>query len=137
MKKIDQYLHLYIGCEVLAYCEQQAEKCKGYLTGIHGEYGPEVQFIIGNHAEEEPEYPGAENTKLVLRRLSSMTEEEKIKLYGMGFTHNSRGLQIEHPKKWPTFKPVQFQYLLSIGIDLFGLIDSGLAIDAAHFKPRI
>lgn len=120
-----EVLHLYLGCEIIDFAQ-----CHGTLSGIHGEYGPEVAY----GTSEEPEYPGIENIKLILRRLSDMSEEEKLTIYGMGFTHNKSGLQILHPGKWPTFKPSQFRYLLSIGVDLFNLIDSGQAIDKKTLK---
>lgn len=85
-KDIKDYIHLYIGCEVLAldpYSEN--EQAMGYLTGIHGEYGPEIQFIIDGNAEESPEYPNYENVKPILRKLSSMTEEEYAYCGKFGF----------------------------------------------------
>lgn len=111
---IKDYLHLYLGAK---------SHCYRFETAI--DYNTIDTQVL--HDLYTTYYLDA---KPILRRLSDMTEEEKLKLYGMGFTHNVKGLQIEHPKKWPTFKPIQFQYLLSIGIDLFGLIDAELAIDS-------
>jgi hypothetical protein len=66
---IEFYIHFYLGAEIIApnpYSDEN-EQSKGILTGIHGEYGPEVQFIIDGNAEEHPEYPGIENIKILLR----------------------------------------------------------------------
>ena len=53
-KEIKDYLHFYIGCEVMAPCMSWDEEpvAKGYLTGIHGEYEAEIQFIIDGNVEE-------------------------------------------------------------------------------------
>jgi hypothetical protein len=130
MKKIEDYLHLYIGCEVAApnpYDDHGVEIAKGVLTGLHGEYGPEIQFIIDGNAEEHPEYVQFIKVKPILRRLSSMTEEEtahwnKLKRYNP--VNGKVEMFQEHNEE-------QFLWLLSKGFDLFGLIDAGLAIDAA------
>jgi len=154
---IKEVLHLYLGCEVMApnpYDEK--ELAKGYLTGIHGEYGPEVQFIIDGNSEESPEYPNYENVKLCCRRLSSMSEEEareaiklnlgisdevvvlekidqgKEMIYRYGFIYQTPP-DTETSVYVPTIRctSYEFAYLLSKGFWLFSpdAFDKGLIID--------
>lgn len=126
-KKIEDYLHLYLGCEV------QTDEGKGYLTGIHGEYGAEVQLIIDGNASESPCYP--QGVKSILRSLSDMTEDEMIYIddefsYGYVLSNLSKSLKagsLYQMKIGETFEITR--YLLSKGFDLFGLIEAGLAID--------
>lgn len=136
MKELKDYIHLYMGCSVLAKHpghEEAAYWISGTLTGLHGEYGPEVQFRDGYHAEESPEYPGIENMKLILRPLSSMTKKEVDEANRLG----SEGWQLINPpdaKRLDTHAGVIFRqaaevkYLCSIGIDIFGLSSAGIAI---------
>lgn len=116
---IKDYLHLYLGCSVSV--EHDAI--------MNGE--PHVMAInAGNLFAISYKY---KNTKLILRKLSSMTEEE------------FKEAQRCHPKteRWvimgdidkggavdfDSWSPYSTRYLLSKGFDLFGLIDSGLAIE--------
>lgn len=126
-KEIKDYLHLYLNSvDVIIDTVRDDFKAHfGHAPGHKTQLGPMLYAVI---------LEGGVTVKPILRDLSDMTEEEKLHLYGMGFTHNSKGLQIEHPQKWPTFKPLQFLYLLSKGFDLFGLIPAGLAINAKDLK---
>ena len=65
--------------------------------------------------------------RLALRPLESMTEEERI----------SGNVWSCNPFKYPShptgfYSPMEFIYLLSKGFDLFGLIESGQAIDSTQ-----
>lgn len=134
MKKIEDYLHLYVGCEVAApnpYDDHGVEIAKGLLTGIHGEYGPEIQFIIDGNAEEDPDYVEFIKVKPILRRLSSMTEEESNTAHRIYFVDKIELLAIMDVAHFELCR-----YLLSRGFDLFGLIDEGLAIDAATLEIK-
>lgn len=119
MKDIKYYLHLYIGC--------QAE-----FTSLGG--GKNIMKLTGHdcdyqHADSKW-YP-----KPILRPLSDMTEEEKMeykaKFNGMDSTNilpeirAGRLINFHLNSK----SPYEVIYLLSKGFDLFGLIESGLAID--------
>lgn len=128
-------LALYLGCQI----EYMGES--GYTLN-KVEYLHE-SFEIDHDTSGRVEYFDCEadaenikrNLKLLLRPLSNMTEEEKLKLYQFGFTCNRKGLQIESPEKWHCFKPEQFAWLLSKGFDLFGLIEKGEAIDSTTLTP--
>jgi hypothetical protein len=113
MKKIEDFLHLYIGCE--------------YSTAnSFGEVNATTLPMILKYL---PDY---KDFKLHLRRLSSMTEEEMNECW-----FNMPGpveVKCEYRdggvKKFDA-TPEQVHYLLSKGFDLFGLCDAVLAIDAA------
>lgn len=105
MKEIKDYLHLYLGCE-----------CKT----------PEgVMQLMAVYIDSLPIfYDSVEDTRFeditpLLRPLSDITEEEIKKL--RSFNHYSN-----HTNR---LTPEGVRYLLSKFFDLFGLIESGLAID--------
>jgi hypothetical protein len=107
MKKIEDYLHLYIGCE--------------YSTAnSFGEVNATTLPMILKYL---PDY---KDFKLHLRRLSSMTEEESKEAHGLYYTD-----KIELLASMDVAHFELCRYLLSKGFDLFGLCDAGLAIDAA------
>lgn len=139
MKDIKDYIHLYIGCEVIApnpyYADDGIKLAKGILTGIHGEYGAEIQFIIDGNAEEEPAYDREFELKPVLRRLSSITEEEAREIWdssmvNIGYMYNHCDRLLRSTNTIEVISPV-LPKLLRMGFDLFGLIDSNLAIDSS------
>lgn len=140
MKDIRDYLHLYLGCEV--YDENpKDEKFRRYvLTGKElGYYEHRLHTI-----------------KPILRRLSSMTEDQAIHLAKLSEWENHfREVRVERNSfndriiTWQganesreSFNATgelfycadQFQWLLKMGFDLFRLIGDGLAIDAETIK---
>ncbi len=135
MKDIKNFLHLYLGCEV--------ETVDG--NGINlGHYYPGVWTRDGNtepnginvfFTEIKKVYVmNYVQCKLILRPLSSMTEEEADRIIAI------RGLEGVTGYKWPnTFKAAAEAtiYLLSKHFDLFSLIESGLAIDKNSSKEKI
>lgn len=92
--------------------------------------------------------------KLVLRRLSSMSEEEKISILKMRYDYRPEtkfeagesvaiGLYYRYSfgrrwfnglLQWWKLEAFEFAHLLSLGFDLFGLIDSGLAVEPVPFQ---
>jgi hypothetical protein len=130
-KKLSDHLHFYIGCEVSApnpYEDDETILATGYLTGIHGEYGPEIQFIIDGNAEEHPEYVSFDLVKPHLRQLSdrNMTEDERREWH----TRRQR-------KGWmPGVDADNTSWLIKQGFWLFGddWFTEGLIIDAATVK---
>lgn len=144
-KKIEQYLPLYLGqkvqftdyecapviCKLVGVCTQRTdheEGCRIQLFEEDGEDGYEGRGIIW--ADED-------TIELVLRPLSSMTEEEKEEmktLYPHPRETGSRTLPaFEVSKQWAA---LQTQYLLSKGFDIFNLESSGLAIYEMNDKPE-
>lgn len=125
MKSINDYLHLYIGCELFGiyYCDESERR--GILTGVtNGGTECEIQFYLedGINVSEEPDWQESNKVKLILRPLNSMTEEEDTEVLEL-----NNWVQFDYDRKFNT--PECFKYLLSKGFDLFGLIESGLAIE--------
>jgi hypothetical protein len=141
-KDIKDYLHLYLGCEVF----DSDLKEYGVLAGA-GTNG--YHQITGNgHGSTYMQSP--ENIKPILRKLSSMTEEEAIEFKKLipwidfeRFLPGDRWRYSEHEETSKhetrvvchtsaginTLPMVVMPFLLSKGFDLFGLIDSALAIE--------
>lgn len=82
-RNIKDFIHLYLGCEVMGIHPTDDSERKGYLTGIHGEYEAEIQFFNedGFNVSEEPEYNRFNKVKPILRPLSDMTEEDFRSLF--------------------------------------------------------
>src|SRR5688572_25711576 len=109
MDQLNKYLHLYLGCNTN----------KGTLIGIR-----KHMLFTETWGEQIHEYDIRNVGKTVflyLRQLSDLTEEQSQQL-------NKKGLAIGRPYGY-TFTNHGFIYLLSISVDLFGLINSGFAID--------
>lgn len=96
---------------------------------------------------------GPDDIKPILRPLSDLTEDEATKLYtllhgGRGPSRNDGFLScldyFKDESTW-TFREITlvigfaagWRYLLSIGIDLFGWIDAGLALDKTKIKTPV
>lgn len=69
--------------------------------------------------------------KPILRRIEDLTEEE----YKKWMVKVIKRTDEEDGLNFYSQTPESFHYLLSIGIDLFGLIDSGQAIDSKTLTP--
>lgn len=132
-KEIKDYLHYYIGCEVLG--QLNGEKRKGYLTGVtNGGTECEIQFFEedGINVFEEPEFNTSEEVKVCLRPLSDMTEHERSESFD---AWNKPLLDKTDERNIPKKRQAQeVKHLLSKHFDLFGLIDAGLAIDKSIHK---
>lgn len=160
-KELKDFIHLYIGCGIFCpnpHDDESEHLVKGFLTGIHGEYGAEIAIIDGHHTEEEPHYEEFKKVKLILRNLDSMTEEEANQLFDIHYSesgvfkwrncfqvnrHSAEyWINYESSKrdrinviKFDELKSKDFTWLLSKSFDLFNLIPEGLAIDSATLKP--
>ncbi len=112
MSRLDKCLPLYIGCETN----------KGKFTGMIND----SLFI------QDGEQPIIEYNKhdlggilfLYLRKLSDIKEEQSMELIRLGFA-------IGRPSGY-IFSNEAFLFLLGLQVDLFGLINSGLAKDINH-----
>lgn len=115
-KDIKDYLHLYLGCEIIT----------------HSVDGKQVAKQILNTSWLDEIQRGYNPVKPILRPLSNMTEEEGKEAESawnefMGFGETiSRGMNCAHANR--------IKYLLSKGFDLFGLIEAGLALDKTTLK---
>jgi len=108
MSRLDQYIHLYIGCETN----------KGKFTGIVS------NRLFIHHNGEMLEYDKEVLGKtlfLHLRQLRDISDEQSKEL-------NKKGFNIGRPSGY-TFSNDAFLFLLDLHVDLFGLINAGLAKD--------
>lgn len=130
--KPENYLHLYLGCKAIIY---QGEPDSEVFTLNHLDYeykGAECWEMRVIPRDDD----GKQNDKSylksvpvqlikpILRKLDSLTEEERDKYHKLVVVRE-RSMDEIIVKEAHGIK-----YLLSIGIDLFNLIDSGLAIDS-------
>lgn len=137
LKLTPQVLAMYLGCEI------EAKGSRGILRNVNLK-----GFCTLQLSEEIGQSIGClvEEVKPILRRLSSMTEEEAREFcvycpsdWKVVVTPDQHGIYI---KCWKVgdlesmqivdleaVTASQFQYLLSKHFDLFGLIDAGLAIE--------
>lgn len=126
-KKIEDYLHLYLGCE----CDIDEGEFPATTLPLCGV--TESRAIIGRHALKLVEL---KDVRLKLRPLSSMTEDEKIKwseetepeIKKQSDAYKLRWFWIQFANDGK-YTPEQFTWLLSKHFDLFNLIEAGLAID--------
>lgn len=134
-KQFKSVAHLYLGVTVQTSIRRASRKgepmykCKGILESVSIYYRD--MDLAEVHLEDEP-YPSDNvhlawgSIKPILRRLESMTEEEMMAYENMSGMILSR--PIEKAKWWTADA---FVWACSLGFDLFGLIDSNQAIDAA------
>jgi hypothetical protein len=109
MNQLSKCLHLYLGCNTN----------KGKFIGIK-----EDILLIQTKEDLIDEYTiqNVGNTLfLYLRQLSDLTDEQSNQLIKEGFS-------IGRPHGY-TFSNYGFLYLLSLSVDLFGLINAGYAKD--------
>lgn len=132
MKDIKDYLHLYLGCNVMT-----GKLGKLVSVGTDG-----MSIIRYPDGDPRGNVIFSEHVKPILRPLSDITEEESIEVNNEG----SKGWQLINPTD--STKPqdlhsgvvhrqaFELRYLLSKGFDLFGLIDSGLAISSESIQSQ-
>jgi hypothetical protein len=116
MKLID-YLHYYLGCDVITTDDNETAE----LVGVTDNDAHLVHKGTGSYGT-----CASEGVKPVLRRLEDMAEDEGVKLFG---TERYWDIVCKEGR-WDSFSCSEFHYLLRQRIDLFNLIDNGLAIDA-------
>ena len=107
--KLKDVLHLYIGCETTQGTLIEVRK-SGHCTTYKNIY------LKGDINEIKP----------ILRSLSDITEFEIIQLMALS-TGDVNVFRADNPNTHK-FSARQFVYLLQLGFDLFGLIESDQAI---------
>lgn len=116
MKQLKDYIHLYLGCDF------QADNSSGSINSY-------TIYHINAYWEMY------QNFKLLLRPLSSMTEDEKDGLRHADRLATSQNILPEiRASRLTNYHFTQksaeiTRYLLSRGFDLYDLIPAGLAID--------
>ena len=109
-KKLQDYLHYYIGCQM--------------MYSSHHEPQNEPYVLTFKNIEEAIEF----GDRPILRRLEDITDEEDQEYHKLLLTKELDDYSIRHDC------PESFHYLLKRGFDLFDLIDSGVAADAKLIK---
>lgn len=84
---------LYIGAECIAPDPREEDKFRnGYITGIHGEYQVEIQFIEDGNVWEHPMYSKFDEVKILLKPLYDIDDNDAIilsKLYHDDYDPNN------------------------------------------------
>ena len=121
-KDIKDYAHLYLGCEALVQFPEDTDGIRCIIESVNVEC---ISFnnIAPDYYFDEPEC----GFMPILRRLSSMTEEEAKDLTDHGIEQLHDAIHLKTHTL--SFTPEDLLYLLSEGFDIFGLIDANLAID--------
>ena len=116
MNQLGKYLHLYVGCNTN----------KGIFIGIK----KDILFIqTEEKLADEYDIRNVGNTLFLhLRQLSDLTDEQSKQLI-------QEGLSIGRPHGY-TFTNYAFLYLLSLSVDLFGLINAGFAKDIKTLNEK-
>lgn len=108
MRRIEKCFHFYIGCETNI----------GQFVGVK----KNCLLIQKSETNDISEYQTAllgSTIFLYLQHLNNLTDEQSKELI-------KRGIAIGRPNGY-TFSNEGFLYLLSLNVDLFGLINSGYA----------
>jgi hypothetical protein len=135
--KLKDVIHYYIW--------QQVQHPDGHSAKLIGVDVEELHLIHEGSGSYGTSKLATMDVRPILRRLSQLTDNEKIAwidLVWRNQTGQSLIWKIDVVNNWlgntyeegEAFSPTSFHYLLSIGIDLFGLIDSGQAIGANSTK---
>ncbi|MBA2329753.1 MAG: hypothetical protein H0V91_09050 [Flavisolibacter sp.] len=114
MEEHFHFVHLYLGCN----------SNMGKFVGINKNV-----LLIQSRENENVEYQKMQLGKelfLYLRKLESLTSNQSKELI-------NQGISIGRPHGY-TFSNKGFLYLLSLHVDLFGFIKSGIAKDISHLK---
>lgn len=134
MRDIKEYIHLYLWCKCVITDNKQ-KSFTGTLTPT------DLSDLFAEIIHIKP----------VLRKLPSMTEEEKIRVYLWEYPNYKSGELVKNDSdnyffviknengmrcnvNLHHFSAETTRKLLEAGFDLFGLIESGMAIDQESFK---
>lgn len=131
-KLTPQILAMYLGCRVQTFAFGDKNSF-GVFTGIELDARQEQSFVaVICDGDVHQRIFRLYEVKPILRRLEDMTEEEAWEYSdAVGYRYNRAGHTdtIQH-------EAAGTAYLLSKSFDLFGLIDSGLAIDSKTLKQN-
>jgi len=131
MTKFKSVAHLYIGSAILLdpeLWEKRHKNNESVSVTIMRSNDYHELYGRGNVGDELPDHV-SKNLKPVLRNLSDMTEEERNNFL---LTKEKYMYGHSNSKKWAAVT----HFLLSLNIDLFGLIEAGEAIDAETLTPN-
>lgn len=121
-KKLSDYLHLYLGCEAI-------ETLHDHKCIIHEVRKDGKCYVLGDALFSD--LLDVNYIKPILRPLSDMTEEERREMMREKHqydTGNPRSHELTNHAR-------RILWAISKHFDLFGLIESGLAIDSTTLEP--
>ena len=124
METLKDYLPLYLGQKIEYFDMFENKYSIGVLNGIHTNTGHFSVFVEGTSSGHD-----IDKCKLILRPLSSMTEEEAKEIgWGSAEAFKAWIKAINQSNNQAVFSVSQFKKLLERGFDIFNLKDKGLAI---------
>jgi hypothetical protein len=135
-KKLEDYAHLYIGCEFMAESEPNSKEPN--IETIKS-VDNSIKMVNFGHGDAKL----FTDIKLLLRPLSTMTDDEVNELWDKQLNWNEKYHNKRDTIFSSGFDDCQFdlydaatvaKYCLSKGFDLFKLIPAGLAIDATKLQ---
>lgn len=139
-KELKDYLHLYLGCECILD-DHNTGILIGFDSQLHNKEVEMVCYTIWDKKDDDwmvyNDDSSFERIKPILRPLSDMTEDEFYEFKSFADNDCSKMIHIKNVKDITTNLFHEFEasrFLLSKHFDLFGLIDSGLAVNAAEIK---
>jgi hypothetical protein len=128
-KNIKDYIPYYTGA-TLVYGSG-----KYVIKGFHytESHADKLTVFVLNEDGDEDALPIDENSRIVLRPLSDMTDDEESEL------RNIWSDEYETGNNYTSIiaDAAQIKWLLSKHFDLFGLIEAGLAIDATKQNTNL
>lgn len=113
----------------------KTEEGNGKLISIECSYGEDLAYVdFGNAEAEEYDLNDGDMVKPYLRPMSSMTDEEKRVLNGFAFDMGNKWFDAtSKEEKWLATTENNIKstdYLYSKYLDIHGLIEKGLALEA-------
>lgn len=130
-KRIEDYLHLYLGCSVMVEQLKNNSNNTANKTVLTGPYKLIAVDLSDNNRVIKLDghtLVATDTIKPVLRPLSDMTEDEAIEFGWM------RLFTLEHFIDKKMYNPGAFAHLLAKHFDLLNLIEEGLAVDATKMN---
>lgn len=130
-KKIEDFLHLYLGCNAKVLIEK--EEVTALIYCVRTSRTVTISTIKSNFEIN------MKHVKPILRPLSDMTEDEEIQVCNICNLMTATNIKqaLMNGGHYVIHVGYGFEltvYLLKQGFDLFGLIESNLAIDKTTLK---
>lgn len=127
MKKLEDYIHFYLGCE----CHNWKFNAKFTLKGLR--YWNSEMWCTGYNNEDLKWLP-VKSTKLLLRPMLSMTPDERHEWHSL----MKQGTDGVHQVIIRVETAESLKYLLDNCFDVFGLIHEGVALDKTrHLESQL
>lgn len=121
MKNLEDYIHLYIGCNIAI--REEAFLGKGLkLIGIC-----DMGLQVRDEGIKMTFYVKPEDAKLILRPIESMTNDEVEEYAKIGDLDHNKMVSESDPFRVDKMAAMQGHWLFKNGFDVYDLIPAGLA----------